>query len=217
MLLMVPVLASVFTVAVGWERVWDRFHQAEPYLNRKEFMLAALDMAKHRPLTGYGLGTFPEVYLRYATRDFPLYVNHAHNDWAEIAAEGGFLFLLLVLIPFAVVVPTAVRNPWGLGLITIMVNACVDFPFFHPGVPGWIFMLLALLYTSRMPDETGPEKVKRTSSNGAPALDSISTRRRVTGVLRRGFRRGEIAQEYPKQAESQPEGYEQDQHALDAL
>ena len=59
MLLMVPVLASVFTVAVGWERVWERFHQAEPYLNRKEFMMATLDMAKHRPLAGYGLGTFP--------------------------------------------------------------------------------------------------------------------------------------------------------------
>jgi O-antigen ligase len=168
MLLLVPVLAAVFTVAVGWERVWERFQQAEPYLNRKEFMLAAVDMAKHRPLTGYGLGTFPEVYQRYATSDFPLYVNHAHNDWAEFASEGGFPFLLLVLIPFAVVIPAAIRNPWGLGLIAIMVHACVDFPFFHPGVPGWMFVLLALLYRTRMRDETVPEKAKRASSDGAP-------------------------------------------------
>ena len=173
MLLMVPVLAAAFTLAVGWERVWLRFQQNDPYLVRREFLLAAADMAKHRPLIGYGLGTFPEVYQRYAIRDFPLYVNHAHNDWAEFAADGGFPFLLLVLIPFAAVVPAAVRNPWGLGLIAIMLHACVDFPFLHPGVPGWMFVLLALLYRSRIPDETMPRKPKPAIADGAPALESV--------------------------------------------
>jgi len=51
MLLMVPVLAAAFTLAVGWERVWVRFLQNDPYLVRKEFMFAAADMAMHRPLT----------------------------------------------------------------------------------------------------------------------------------------------------------------------
>jgi O-Antigen ligase len=152
MLLMVPVLAAVFTLAVGWERVWQRFQQNDPYLVRKEFMFAAADMAIHRPLTGYGLGTFPEVYQRYAIKDFPFYANHTHNDWAEFAADGGFPFLLLVLIPFAVAVPAAVRNPWGLGLIAIMLHACVDFPFPRPAVSGWMFVLLAMLYMTRMAD-----------------------------------------------------------------
>ncbi len=65
------------------------------------------------PLTGFGLGTFPEVYQKYAIKDFPFYANHAHNDWAEFAADGGIPFLLLVLIPFAVAVPIAVREPMG--------------------------------------------------------------------------------------------------------
>ena len=177
MLLMVPVLAGVFTLAVGWDRVWGRFQQHEPYLNRKEFMMSAVDMARHHPLTGYGLGTFPDVYLRYATRDFPLTVNHTHNDWAEFAADGGFPFLLLVLIPFAAAVPAAIRNPWGLGLIAIMLHACVDFPFFHPGVPGWMFMLLALLYRSRLPDAATSEKGKRTRSTGSTARESIQANR----------------------------------------
>jgi len=149
MLVMVPVLAAAFTLAVGWERVWQRFQQNDPYLVRKEFMLAAADMAMHRPLTGYGLGTFPEVYQRYAIKDFPFYANHTHNDWAEFAADGGFPFLLLVLVPFAVAVPTAARNPWGMGLIAIMLHACVDFPFPRPAVSGWMFVLLALLYMAR--------------------------------------------------------------------
>jgi len=92
MLLMVPVLAAAFTLAVGWERVWLRFQQNDPYVTRREFLVAAVDMARHRPLTGYGMGTFPGVYQRYAIKDFPFYANHTHNDWAEFAADGGVPF-----------------------------------------------------------------------------------------------------------------------------
>jgi len=143
------VLAAAFTLAVGWERVWLRFEQNDPYLVRREFVAAAIDMAKQRPLMGNGLGTFPEVYQRYAIRDFPFYANHAHNDWAEFAADGGVPFLLLVLIPFAAGIFSAVRNPWGLGLVAVMLHACVDFPFPRPAVSGWMFAMLALLYVVR--------------------------------------------------------------------
>jgi hypothetical protein len=167
MLLMVPVLAATFTLAVGWERVWQRFQQNDPYLVRKEFMYAAADMAVHRPMIGYGLGTFPEVYQRYAIKDFPFYANHTHNDWAEFAADGGIPFLLLVLIPFAAAVPAAVRNPWGLGLIAIMLHACVDFPFPRPAVSGWMFVMLALLYMARLQEVLVPRKAKSATSVGA--------------------------------------------------
>jgi O-antigen ligase len=157
MLVMVPVLAAAFTLAVGWERVWERFQQNDPYLVRREFIVAALDMAKQRPLTGYGLGTFPEVYQRYAIKDFPFYANHTHNDWAEFAADGGIPFLLLVLIPCAAGIPSAIRNPWGLGLIAVMLHACVDYPFPRPAVSGWIFIVLGLLYMTRRPDPARQE------------------------------------------------------------
>jgi O-antigen ligase len=166
-LLIVPVLAAAFTLAVGWERVWLRFQQNDPYLMRREFIVAAADMARQRPLTGYGLGTFPEVYQRYAIKDFPFYANHTHNDWAEFAADGGVPFLLLVLIPFAACVPTAVRNPWGLGLIAVMLHACVDYPFPRPAVSGWMFLMLALLYMARMPEETSQRKAKPVISDEA--------------------------------------------------
>ena len=168
MLLMVPVLAAAFTLAVGWERVWQRFQQNDPYLVRKEFMYAAADMAVHRPMIGYGLGTFPEVYQRYAIKDFPFYANHTHNDWAEFAADGGIPFLLLVLIPFAAAVPAAVRNPWGLGLIAIMLHACVDFPFPRPAVSAWMFVMLALLYMARMAEKESPGKAKPATSDAHP-------------------------------------------------
>ena len=152
LLAVIPVLALVFAFAVGWESVWLRFQQDDPFRMRREFFVAAADMAKHRPLTGYGLGTFPKVYQRYAIEDFPFYANHAHNDWAEFAAEGGVPFLLMVLIPFAVAVPAAIRNPWGLGLIAVMLHACDDFPFPRPAVSGWMFAILGLLYMTRTLD-----------------------------------------------------------------
>jgi hypothetical protein len=75
--------------------------------------------------------------------------------------------LLLVLIPFAACVPTAVRNPWGLGLIAVMLHACVDYPFPRPAVSGWMFLMLALLYMARMSEETSQRKAKPVISDEA--------------------------------------------------
>jgi len=168
MLVVVPVLAMGLTLAVGWERVWQRFEQNDPYLVRREFIVAAIDMAKHRPLTGYGLGTFPEVYQRYAIKDFPFYANHTHNDWAEFAADGGVPFLLLVLIPFAACIPAAIRNPWGLGLVAVMLHACVDYPFPRPAVSGWMFLLLALLYRSQSSSKSSQQEIKAPIQDESP-------------------------------------------------
>ncbi len=148
-LVMVPLLAAMFTFVVGWQRIWQRFQITDPNVVRREFVLSAIDMAKHRPLVGYGLGTFPEVYQQHAIKDFPFYANHAHNDWAEFAADGGVPFFLLVFLPFAAAVPTAIRHPWGLGLIAVMLHACVDYPFPRPSVSGWMFAMLGLLYMVR--------------------------------------------------------------------
>lgn len=145
-IVLVVLVAASFTAVVGWRRVWQRFQEHDPYLVRWEFLIPTVEMAKHRPLMGYGLGTFPDVYPKYAIQDFPFHVNYAHNDWAEFAADGGIPFLLLVLIPFAAAVPTAVRHPWGLGLLAVMLHACVDFPFPRPAVSGWMFAMLGLVY-----------------------------------------------------------------------
>jgi len=152
LLLAILVFAAIFTSLVGWERVWSRFQKNDQQLVRREFIRAAVDMTKQRPWLGFGLGTYPEVYQQFATRDFPFYANHVHNDWAEFSAEGGIPFLLLVLVPCVAAVPVAIRHPWGLGLVATMLHACVDFPFPRPSVSGWIFVMLALLYAARTSD-----------------------------------------------------------------
>lgn len=155
----VPLVAITFTTIVGWQRVWQRFQNSDPYVLRREFLSSTIALAKDRPLIGYGLGTFPLVYPKHAVVDIPQFVNHAHNDWAEFAADGGIPFLFLVLIPFAAAIPKAIRHPWGLGVIALMLHACLDFPFPRPAVSGWMFAMLGILYMARTPDRQEQEAV----------------------------------------------------------
>jgi len=198
MLLVVPALAVVLTLVVGWEHVWQRFQQEDPFQGRREFLEAALRMTRDRPLTGHGLGTFPDVYQRFAVRDFPFYANHAHNDWAEFAADGGIPFLLLILIPFAAAVPAAFRHPWALGIVVVMAHACVDYPFPRPAVSGWMFALLGLICAARLRVKADRGEVSPVAGNATarqstglnpssppvPASDSEETRKKPAGESR---------------------------------
>jgi O-antigen ligase len=168
-LVTVPLMAAILTFAVGWGHVWLRLQENDSYLLRRELTISTVNMAKDRPLTGFGLGTFPLVYPRYAITDFHGLVNHAHDDWAEFAADGGIPFLLLIFIPFAAAIPSAVRNPWALGLVGIMLHACVDYPFPRPAVSGWAFAMLGLVYTPMTPESPGRQGVKPVNRDDAPA------------------------------------------------
>ncbi len=52
----------------------------------------------HLPL-GTGLATFPQVYRTYEDPSVPrtIYVNHAHNDYLEVALETGILGIALII------------------------------------------------------------------------------------------------------------------------
>jgi len=165
--ILIPAFASLFTAVVGWERVWQRLQENDPYIVRREYLLSTLHMAESRPLIGFGLGTFPEVYQQFAVKDFPFYANHAHNDWAEFAADGGVPFFLLVLTPFAAAIPLALRMPWGIGIPAILLHACVDFPFPRAAVSAWIFVLLGALYaTQRREPEACSERISAANLAG---------------------------------------------------
>ena len=110
--------------------------------------IARLRDAQRRPLSGFGLGSFPKLSNAYAVREFSVYANHVHNDWLESAVEGGIPFALLVLWIFAPRVPAGFRRPWSLGLLAMMLHACVDYPFPRPAVSGWMFALLGALAAS---------------------------------------------------------------------
>ena len=152
--LKIAALATVFVAVVGWSGLLERFEQSDPYVHRREMLQSSLVMARERPWLGFGLGTFEEAYPAYALFDIGLTVNHAHNDWAEWAAEGGIPFLLMLLSVAGWAVVPAVRSIWGIGLLSVFLHALVDYPMQRLGLAIWVFVLLGLLAAQQRPRQS---------------------------------------------------------------
>jgi O-antigen ligase len=137
---------AVLTGVVGWEPLWMRLQEPHPYSLRKDLVLSSIAMVRDRPLAGFGLGTWPEAYPGYARFDDGTYVNQAHNDWIQWAAEGGLLFLVLMLAIAGWSVGPAVRSLWGVGILSVWLHALIDYPMQQrPALAAFFFALLGTL------------------------------------------------------------------------
>jgi len=132
----------VFGSVVGWTKLWQRFQDPDPYKYRREMLQSSIAMAREKPWTGLGLGSFEDVYRAYALFDEGSTVNHAHNDWAEWAAQGGVPFVALLLLLAMWSVPQAARSIWGLGVVSVFLHSLVDFNLQLPALAAWTFVLL---------------------------------------------------------------------------
>jgi hypothetical protein len=94
---------------------------------------------------GFGLGTWPIVYPRFAVVDLTAASPHAHNDWMEWASDGGVPFLLLMWIPVVHATKQALSRPWGIGIIAVSLHAFVDFPFHVYSILLLFFLMLTAL------------------------------------------------------------------------
>lgn len=123
------VAVAVCTLIGGWTYALERFSLADPFAYRREMLAATVEMIRSRPLTGFGLGSWPAVYPGFAVFDPPgVYMNHAHNDWAEWAADGGIAFVLLPGILAGASALFMRRRIWAMGVPAVFLHAAVDFP-----------------------------------------------------------------------------------------
>jgi hypothetical protein len=154
-------LATLFTAVVGPEIVWDRLRQHDPYSERRQWTAASLSMLRDRPVTGFGLGTWPAVYPSYAVTDDGVFVNQAHNDWAQAAVEGGLPVLLCLTAFFVWTLVTGWRTPWTLGLSFVLLHALVDYPIQRQALGVFFFLFAGSSSPSRRhsPDQ-GPSTKK---------------------------------------------------------
>jgi hypothetical protein len=138
-------LAFVFVAVVGWAVLWSRFDDPDPLKGRREMLADTISMVHARPYFGFGLGSFRTAYPAYGSVDFGAVVNHAHNDWAEWAADGGIPFSLLLVSIAMWSLPKAFKTVWGMGLIAVFVHSAVDYPLQKPVLGLWLFALLGVL------------------------------------------------------------------------
>ena len=89
-------IAGLIGLYMAQPGVLGRFESAAVDDHRLDILGITLSAAKHFLPVGSGFGTFPAIYLMYDRPDALLtaYVNHAHNDWAELWLEGGWPFAL---------------------------------------------------------------------------------------------------------------------------
>ena len=76
---------------------------------RTEIWRESAGLAARYPVAGVGTGAFPAAMTHYQTRR-DLFLNHAHNQYLEIAAEGGLLLSLPLLLAIAGLAGSARRG-----------------------------------------------------------------------------------------------------------
>ena len=138
-------LSIGFVYAAGFDVLIKKLQQSDQIAVRRSINQSSLEMIRERPLLGWGLETYVPVYRMFAHYDDGTYVNRAHNDWLQWAAEGGIPFALFMLFVFGWSIRPAIESVWAVGLIAICLHAIVDYPFARLGVCGWYFALVPML------------------------------------------------------------------------
>jgi O-antigen ligase len=138
-------LSLGFIYVAGFKTVLHKLERPDQLATRRQINEASLTMIKARPLTGWGLGAYVPVYKMFAVYDDGTWVNQAHNDYLEWAAEGGIPFACIMTFLILWSVRPSVRSVWAVGLLAFCLHAVVDYPFARMGTCGWYFALVGML------------------------------------------------------------------------
>ena len=151
----------------GWEMIFQRFEdsfsQGITRLNgRSHFWKDSLGIIKDFPLTGTGFGSFGSVYPVYRTFPGDRLVDHAHNDYIELAATGGLVGFILVAWFVLSIIVTCCRQ-YGKrndsfaiymvvgslsGIFAILLHSVSDFNFFSHANGLYFFFLSGLVVSA---------------------------------------------------------------------
>jgi O-antigen ligase len=118
----------------------------------------SLRMFAHKPVLGWGLGTFDVVYPAYRSFYTTLYVNAAHNDYLQVLVETGVLGFSCVLWFGYVLYRTGLKDArhWNqswrgalqlsalVSCTGLLVHSALDFNLQVPGNAAFFYSLCAL-------------------------------------------------------------------------
>jgi O-antigen ligase len=118
----------------------------------------ALKMSARKPILGWGLGTFPDVYPEFRSFHTNFFINEAHNDYLQLLVEMGGLGFAAMLWFLWTVYRNAIRKlrNWPedtngavalaamLGVSGILIHSFVDFNLQIPANAALFYMLCAV-------------------------------------------------------------------------
>ncbi len=133
----------------GWQAIWMRLREPHPYALRANLVRSSVAMFRDRPWTGVGMGAWSVAYPHYALYDDGQFVNQAHNDWIQWAAEGGVPLLILMLAIAVCSLRPAARVVWGWGMAAVFLHCLVDYPFQQrPALAAFFFAWLGVIFAA---------------------------------------------------------------------
>jgi O-antigen ligase len=150
--------AAGAALVAGTERTTVRFGQSLSTDVRVPLTGSTLRMIEERPWFGFGMGTWPAVYPRFASFDMALIANEAHDDWLQWTSEGGIPFTLLMAALVIWIAVPAIDSVWGLGLLVVMAHSSVDYLLREPVLGfAWFAVAGAVAGTSQARGEDRQE------------------------------------------------------------
>ena len=158
-------LAAAVIAGIAWrgpDRVLAWFQDDRNLLSRFDAWRDAWDVIRAFPLAGTGLNTFGDAMLFYQKRNPGFHMAQAHNDYLQLAAEGGVLVVVPAVVA-AVLLARAIRRNlraaraesrgyWiragaAVGLVAIAIQVVFEFSLQIP-VNALLFATLAAVALS---------------------------------------------------------------------
>ncbi len=118
----------------------------------------ALRMIARKPILGWGLGTFGDIYPQFRTFPTDLVIDKAHNDYVQLLVEMGVLGFVVMLWFLVLTYRAAIRkleNAGGhasrelalaaiVGVTGILIHSFFDFNLQIPANAAWFYVLCAV-------------------------------------------------------------------------
>lgn len=164
--LAVSAVVIVFWAGVNLEQRFGSTNEAMSL--RRNVWHDAARLVSDFPLTGTGLNTFGTAMFQYQTSFPGQHVQEAHNDYLQLAAEGGVLLGIPILATMFLLVRAVcrrfrageddTRGYWiragaVVGMVAIAVQSLVEFSLQMPGNAA-LFVLLTAIALHRAPSRT---------------------------------------------------------------
>lgn len=189
---------AVIGTWVGLEKVVARIQettlqsaassQEESIEQRLDVSHHALELIRDFPAFGTGGGSFYNTYLRYKNPSIPVYFDHAHNDYVELAADNGLIgigllgaFVLLsagstlhILLRRRASLPRGIAFGTLMMIVTLLIHSSVDFNLQLPANALTIVVVIAMGWCAW----SLPSQSRNDSRHNAPneSKDSAATR-----------------------------------------
>jgi len=174
---------------------WKSKSEQMEVTGRLDIVRDSLTMAVKKPILGYGLGTFIEVFPRHRTFYTNSIVNAAHNEYVQVLVELGVLGLSLILALTILLFREGLKKAIGwqhnceramalagvIGCSGILIHSLCDFNLQVPANAALFSVLAGIAVAKLLPSHTlSREPIPRVEGDDEVLLMSARRQRGQT-------------------------------------